>query len=704
MSHTDPTASSFDSLIEPSMEGMPRAGLRLDVAELDLPEVAQGAEPTTDTRGGIAALPQRPLEPFLPPPLLPPHIGTRTVSGRYGGTLGGFRVELRVDVDRSRPLRKMSADFYSTSGGTTSYVGSFVVDAVAIVSTAAQITLKGLGRFGFSAGAPVVQVTIPRRTIFQPAASATLQFFTTGGAPGSIYACQFQSTYFRSVFLETDRVSDVTTPVFSSYNTGLLASGGAPRNISVASAYGEAGIEMISTAGSDVIDIGEAGASWSDAELHASMVKHFSLFKNQPQWAVWQVVCQQHDLGASLLGIMFDQSGSQRQGCAVFHAGIGGTTPEQLRLQLYTYVHELGHCFNLLHSWQKSLANPPGVDRPSSLSYMNYPWRFPGGAAAYWNGFPFQFDDAELVHLRHAFRDDIVMGGNPFATGSAIIDPAIMANPVEDNSGLEFDITPSHRGYALGEPVVLKLALRAADRRGRMVHPHLHPKASMTTVAIAKPNGEIVAYEPYIDHLMATQPMHLAEGSVVEDSAYIGFGKGGLYFEQPGSYRIRAIYHAPDGSRVMSNVISFRVRYPVTSKEQDLADLLMGDEQGALFYLLGSDSEFLSDGNAAFKTVLENYGDHPVADYVRLATGTNLSRTFKTIDERAENRVRVRQPQLGEAATLLTAATAARSPVDSLSKVTLLERLAGKQKSLGDEQGAAASLKQAQTVRSSKRP
>lgn len=706
MSHTDPTASSFDSTIDAPTEGRTLNGLTSEPGETDLAEVAQGAEPTTDARGAIALAPQQPLEPLPPLPKLPPQVITRTVSGRYGGTLGSFRVELRVDVDRSRPLRKVSGDFYSTSGGTTSYIGSFVVDTVAIVSTPAQITLRGLGRFGFSAGAPVVQVTIARRSIFQPAAPATLQFFTTGGAPGSTYACQFQSTYFRSVFLETDRVSNVTTPVFSSYNTGSLPSGGVPRTLSVASAYGEAGIEMISTAGSDVINIAEAkaGATWSDAELHASMVKHFSMFKDQPQWAVWQVACQLHDLGPNLLGIMFDQAGSQRQGCAVFHAGLGGTTPEQLRLQLYTYVHELGHCFNLLHSWQKSLANPPGVDRPASLSYMNYPWRFPGGPAAYWNGFAFQFDDAELVHLRHAFRNNIVMGGSPFAVGSAVIDPDIMADAVEDNSGLEFDIAPSHHAYALGEPVVLKMALRAADRRGRTVHPNLHPKTSMTTVAIAKPNGEVVAYEPYMDHLMATRPEHLVEGRVIEDSAYIGFGKGGLYFEQPGTYRIRAIYHAPDGSRVMSNVVSLRVRYPVTSKEQDLAELLMGDEQGALFYLLGSDSEFLSHGNEAFKNALYNFGDQPVTDYVRLAVGTNLSRTFKTVDDRAGNRVHVRDPEIAEAASLITSATAVTSPIDSLSKVTLLERLAKKQTALGDEQGAAASLSQVQAVRGARRP
>ena len=46
------------------------------------------------------------------------------------------------------------------------------------------------------------------------------------------------------------------------------------------------------------------------------------------------------------------------------------------RAQLRTYVHELGHAFNLLHSWQKNLADPPQPLGPNSgfgdLSWMNY--------------------------------------------------------------------------------------------------------------------------------------------------------------------------------------------------------------------------------------------------------------------------------------------------------------------------------------------
>jgi len=64
----------------------------------------------------------------------------------------------------------------------------------------------------------------------------------------------------------------------------------------------------VPTAGNNVIDVGAAGANatWSNAELHASMQQHFSLWGDLQQWCVWQLVAQQHDLGTGLYGIMFD--------------------------------------------------------------------------------------------------------------------------------------------------------------------------------------------------------------------------------------------------------------------------------------------------------------------------------------------------------------------------------------------------------------
>lgn len=692
MAYEDPTSLALDNLLDESP-----------------PEVA--SPPSEDTSAYAAEDSDAVVEPSmiresvpalaLAPVPLP--VIRRTTSGHYRSpSTPGFQVELRVDIDGTHPLRKVSGDFFSMVGATVNYFGSFIVDSPTITTTASTVTIRGLGRFTWSAGAPIVQVTIARRTLFQPAAPATLRFSTTSGAPGASYVCQFGSHYMRSVYLETDRVSDVITPVFSNYNTGTLPSGGPARTLSVVSAYAEAGIHMVPTAGTNVINIGEAGADvkWSDAELHASMVRHFSMWRDVPQWAVWQVVCQHHELGDGLLGIMFDQAGKQRQGCAVFHAGLGGTTPDRLREQLYCYVHELGHCFNLLHSWQKSLATPPGVNRPAARSFMNYPWRYPGGAAAFWAAFGFAFDDPELAHLRHAFRNDIIFGGNPFATGSSLSNPEIMADPISDQSGLQFHIAGVHDSFALGEPVVINLMLNPSDLRGKTVHPHLHPNQSMSSIVIAKPNGKVVVYEPYIDHLLSSKTEFLPAGKTIEDSAYIGFGKGGLYFDQPGLYTLRGVYHALDGSDVLSNVLTLRVRYPGTAENEEVSNLLLGEEQGTLFYLLGSDATTLQAGNAAFDLLLDKHGAHRLTDYVRLVKGINAARTFKTISKDQERGMVVRQANMAEASNLLMAASSSKSMVDDLTKMQCLEKLATVQSAKGDDKAARAALKQAHDIAS----
>lgn len=705
MAHDDPTGPADVLELETPLSEAPPAP---EAAEYETPSLAAAVDDPTgeaaarieDELGAQQEAALSPARPAVPLPITPLPLRTRNVTGRYRGQVGSFQLEARVDLDGASPLNKFSGDFFSVSGGTTTYFGSFIVESPVITRTATQITARGLGKFTWSAGAPVVQVTVPRRSILQPAAPATVQFFTTNGSPGATYVCAFEATGLRRVVIETDRVSDVTTPVFNTYNTGSLPSGGPARNLSVVSAFAEAGIEMVTSPG-NVVNIGDAGAnhSWSDAELHASMVRHFSRYRNEQQWAVWQLVCQRHDIGPGLYGIMFDQLGLQRQGCAVFHQGIGGTTADKLRLQAYTYVHELGHCFNLLHSWQKSFANPPGVNRPTSLSWMNYPWNYPGGAAAFWSAFPFRFDNPELTHLRHGFRKHVIMGGDPFATHAAVIDPHVVADPIRDESGFRLEIEPHRPNYVLGEPVILSFQLSVTDRRGKVAHPHLHPKASMTSLAIHKPNGETVAYEPYIDHLMDSQPRFLADGEVIEETAYIGYGAGGLYFDRPGTYKLRAIYQAPDGSQVFSNIAELRVRHPVTQGEEELADLLMGDEQGALFYLLGSDSEALSSGNRAFDTVLEKHAKNPLADYVQAVRGVNAARTFIIVDDEAEDRVVVRQPDLAAAEDLLTAATAPSSRIDDLSKAEFLVKLAAEQKAAGDEKSAKATESKAAAIR-----
>lgn len=679
-----------------------------DLARLALSEVRERDEQAETAEQGAAAETVIPISP--PVPVTPIKILRRRVSGRYRSSGTGFQLELRVDVDGTRPTNRFSGDFFSTSGSTSTYFGSFIVAAPTITVTSTQATIEGPGQFTWSTAYNKVKVTIPRTLIFSPPGSATVQFSTPSGTAGASYLCPFVSAHFRTVQWEQDCVQG-TVP-FLSYNTGSLPqpAGSPVRDLGVAKAYAEAGIEMQTAGTANIVNASDAGPEtnpqWSDSELHAAMVNNFSLWANLPQWKVYLLVATTHEGGAR--GIMFDYADTfQRQGCAVFYDAIKGMDAANQRAQLRTYVHELGHCFNLLHSWQKNLANPPAPLGPNGglgdLSWMNYAWKYqppppaPGGEAAYWANFPFQFTDNEIVHLRHAFYRNIILGGNAFGTGAAEIDPMLFADAVEDYSGLQLELR-AKSAFAFGEPVVVELKLSTTDTRGRRVHTFLHPSATMVQIAIQKPGGRTVLYRPMIEHCVdedRTTKLDLDQPAVYE-SAYIGYGKDGFYFEQPGAYQLRAIYVAPDGSRVVSPTLTLRVRSPHSAADEEAAELLMGDEQGKLLYLLGSDSDALKHGNEALDELLTKHGKHPLAIYANLVKGINAGRDYKRlVADMPEKALSVRKAEAGESIQQLASvaeASAGERGVDNITLNMVIRRIARAQNQAGDPDRAEATL------------
>ncbi|MBS1806708.1 MAG: hypothetical protein JST84_00785 [Acidobacteria bacterium] len=673
----DPNASGYD--------------LEIQEQELDVETVAQLQREEANEEALADAVESGEIaeQPATAGPVIT--LAKRKVSGRYRGAVHNSQLELRVDVDGTRPMKRISGDLYTISGATTTYNGSFRVDAPTITVTTSEVKIEGTGSFSYTTAFNKIRVTLPRVTVLQPPAAATVRFFNAAGAAGAVYNCPFVSAFFRTVQLEQDRVTGTT--LFTSYNTGALPHIGAARNLSVVSAYAEAGIEMQLAGVSNIVPPAGAGPDlkWTDSELHNAMVTNFSLWKNVPQWKTWLFLATSHVNGYR--GIMFDYydpAGNQRQGCAVFHNEVGGTSAEIQRAMLRTYVHELGHCFNLLHSWDKG--------RAGALSWMNYPWRYaplppqPGGEAAYWAKFDFQFDDGELIHLRHGFRNAVIMGGNNWAVGAGDNDAQDFAEAVEDNSGLKLEISARNR-FAFAEPVVVELKLSTTDMRGKVVAPYLHPKDGLVRIGIRKPNGNVVTFRPLIDHCVEERTVTLdASSPSIVDSAYVGFGNDGFYFDQAGTYQVRAIYQAMDGSRICSNTISLRVAHPVTATDESVADLFLGEEQGILLSLLGSDSDFLKKGNDAFELVLDKYAKHPLASYAELVKGMDASQEFKRITP--DRKIIVREPCYEEATRLLSS-VADGGEIDRVTQAMVTYRLAQTQEAIGDEKAAKSTHEKA---------
>ncbi|MCW4053754.1 MAG: hypothetical protein NWE84_02385, partial [Candidatus Bathyarchaeota archaeon] len=253
---------------------------------------------------------------------------------------------------------------------------------------------------------------------------ASIQWTNSSGLMSKCL-CKYASKYFRTVYLEHDYQEGVV-PI-EPYETTALASPSPHRShpISIIDAFAEAGIEIIVVKDKrDSVPSPKGtpydGAVWTDSELHEAMLKHFTSFNDKPQWKLWLLSGNEYVM-SNIYGIMTDRKEKKRRGCAVFQSATGWQSLEEKRFRLFIYVHELGHCFNLNHSWDMSQdASSMEAGRYATLSWMNLPWRYYSseesrGEEAFWKAFNFQFSDSELMHLRHAFRDDIIFGGNTFS-------------------------------------------------------------------------------------------------------------------------------------------------------------------------------------------------------------------------------------------------------------------------------------------------
>lgn len=124
--------------------------------------------------------------------------------------------------------------------------------------------------------------------------------------------------------------------------------------------------------------------------------------------------------------------------------------------------------------------------------------------------------------------------------------------------------------------------------------------------------------------------------------------------------------------------------------DEDVAELMSDDEQGMLFYLLGSRAESLKSGNGALDQVLDRYPDHPLAVYPRLVKGFGASRDFK--DLTADRDLRIRRANTGESIGQLrrvVESSAGEEGVDNITLGQVMRRLARVEAKAGDPERAA---------------
>lgn len=626
------------------------------------------AELEADAGGVATAEPFGRWRPGRGPIGLPPDwwrcLRVGPVSGRYLGEMisprpGTHELDLRVDIDvrdaDSPVMDKVSGDVYRvysfTWGGRVYrwrvFQHSWIVQSPHVRWSRCDVVITGTVHFWTGAEPPARLELVIGWGSFKPAGPARARLARTGSVQE--YECARRSDHFRDVTLEVDVTRSVdTTPTLPRYDSHAhpaRPAGLRRRDLSVERCYEEAGIDLAVRPQSTVIDDSDPQFNtWSPAELHDAMETHFSQHPGGwPKWQLWGLLCGSYQR-ATTAGVMFDARAAvggageapERQGFAVFrHHPWFDTLPDgepasadeawALRQFLYTWVHEAGHAFNFLHSWDKG--------RPSSLSWMNYPHR----VAGFWSRFELRFDDEELIHIRHGDRPSVIFGGDAWASGGHFEADARMG-VAEGDAPLEL-IVRSKPAFAFMEEVRVELRLRNLVPGVEIpIDERLHPRFGAVAVYVMRPDGRIVEYHPVFcevgdPKLRALLPAGTGHGlDRFSREVSLDFGASGHLFATPGEYRIRAVYRGDGSVLIPSPLHTLRVGVPRSPEEDALACDYFSFDAGFCMALGGSRSAHLRSGRESLERVAAGSADPIVRARVETALAEGLSRPFFAVE------------------------------------------------------------------------
>ena len=584
--------------------------------------------------------------PFLPPDPLPrPAVPGVSAGPGDDGTHGGRPTpelrapadgaiagaglsltyeELRVDVDGRFPTMTVSGTISRLFGGRLTWIARVAWDAAAH-AWAGPISYRD----GVSSLEPHTDVHV-RLTggWFLGLPMTATATFSGGGAADSTRSYRFSKAPFREVGVEFDCVSDATA--VTSYDLGSHPNRPADLpavTLTIESAYSRLGVKMTNTGATDVVPVADAGgnATWSNVEMHDAMQVHWSVNADVPQWQVWTLFAGQHDLGPQLGGIMFDTFGAaERQGCAVFSNSFISTPPAGdpdgsaavQRMRFWTAMHEIGHCFNLAHSWQKSLGTAwvPLADVPEARSYMNYPYRVAGGPAAFFADFHYGFDDDELLFLRHAPERFVEPGAAPWFDHHAFEQARLMSATTLE---LTLRVNRAEARYEALEPVVAELKLKNASAAAVLVDRNLLRQDDLTVV-IARDRAEPRRLVPFARSCYLPEPYLLQPGESLYAPLFLSAGLNGLDLAEPGRYTVYAALRTAGGD-VMSAPMRLEVRPPASREVERVAPDVLTDEVGRVLAFGGS--RVLGRANAVLRDVVERLPDSALAVHAASALG-----------------------------------------------------------------------------------
>jgi endonuclease/exonuclease/phosphatase family metal-dependent hydrolase len=574
-------------------------------------------------------------------------------SGTYRGVSEDLVVDIRVELNAARQPVAVSGDI--------SVQARFVASFIAAQPTGDQTSVSGNVQFR---GNPRlftghVHLSADDRGIGVFQLAVDLE----GGHRDVVAGrAEWSSTALRKLTIEVDGLQGM--PYFPYFTDR------AGRRITIESAFASAGFDVQLVVdpflGMPSRDIERRGFSY--AELHRAMATR----KNPPasnrmQTHVFVASYLSGRNGRGVLGVMYDFGQGDlnrrpREGVALFGRHPLLSDPrvqlkERRREFVFTFVHEVGHALNLLHSFDKG--------RPAALSWMNYPHLFPLGSEAgsghngtpeFWAAFEQSFDDLELHHLRHATPREISSGGFEFGVyeegpstiyQGGTVNPRLTqlgANPLRQTPDVALSVNSAKPYYHLGEPIFVEIAAKALSARPVRIPDALDPSEGFIRFVVEWPDGRRERYAPPMRLCMraGTVALSAQEGQSAKRSHPIPLflAARGPLFTSPGRYRIWAELAGIDGSRV-----AFADPYDITIVTPDMETQRFAERlwttPGALeaLYLrhpLADHDAWQSLTDAALEHDLKKKRGNTTSAYLDYIAALGWSKPFHHVDQSAD--------------------------------------------------------------------
>jgi hypothetical protein len=351
---------------------------------------------------------------------------------------------------------------------------------------------------------------------------------------------------------------------------------------------------LLAGAGVEVLSNGQitrlAGASpdfvWDDANLRYVLQQRYDRIfdRGDLDWRFYLLVAGKYH-SPRTTGVMFDTGDDyQRQGAAVFWKTRQRLSGEYFERDFArSVVHEVGHIFNLRHSFEQGKRF--GLKR-ASLSFMNYPEEYDAGnnrrgPGAYWSAYENdkRFEVDEESFIRHGHFEEVVMGGIFYGYGGHERSSGAMAPEVgSDGLRLQLRLKPDRpkNVFEFGEPISVEAKLHNVSGEDQMAVDSLAPVHQLTAYLLETPRGRQEVFRPHMVRCDQGRDQVLKPAAAIYEDVQLSFGCGKWYTLEPGRYRVQGIY-AGSKFPIRSKPLTFWVRTPTRAMEDVLFEVFTDD-------------------------------------------------------------------------------------------------------------------------------